>query len=249
VREASKNNEEDQAYLASVEELAESFRDTSAPEIAMRFDVVFGKGTHSLRSLFKDEQRKILELVLAPLTEESEAAHIQLYERSADLMRFLTDLHIPIPKPSRASAEFALNHHLRREFLSEEPSLERVAPLIEEARAAKIDLDVATLEYALRRRLEQMAETLSDLRSDPAPLARFHAAVELARALPFPVNLWQVQNVFYDQLRSLTRSRRMSAGEPPQDASRWAGELARVGETLLFTPEALNLVFHSTAAD
>jgi hypothetical protein len=94
-----------------------------------------------------------------------------------------------------------------------------------------------------------MAETLSDLRSDPAPLARFHAAVELARALPFPVNLWQVQNVFYDQLRSLTRSRRMSAGEPPQDASRWAGELARVGETLLFTPEALNLVFHSTAAD
>ena len=249
VRESSKNNEEDQAYLASVKELAESFRDTSAPEMAMRFDVVFGKGTHSLRSLFKDEQRKILELVLAPLTEESEAAHIQLYERSADLMRFLADLHIPIPKPSRASAEFALNHHLRREFLSEEPSLERVAPLIEEARAAKIDLDVATLEYALRRRLEQMAETLSDLRSDPGPLSRFQAAVELARALPFPVNLWQVQNVFYDQLRSLTRSRRMSAGEPPQDASRWAGELARVGETLLFTPEALNLVFHSTAAD
>jgi alpha-amylase/alpha-mannosidase (GH57 family) len=248
VREGSKNNEEEQAYLASVKELAESFRDTSAPEMAMRFDVVFGKGTHSLRSLFKDEQRKILELVLAPLTEESEAAHIQLYERSADLMRFLTDLHIPIPKPSRASAEFALNHHLRREFLSEEPSLERVAPLIEEARAANIDLDVATLEYALRRRLEQMAETLSDLRSDPGPLSRFQAAVELARALPFPVNLWQVQNVFYEQLRSLTRSRRMSAEQPP-DASRWAAELARVGETLLFTPEALNLVFHSTAAD
>jgi hypothetical protein len=107
---------------------------------------------------------------------------------------------------------------------------------------------VATLEYALRRRLEQMAETLSDLRSDPGPLSRFQAAVELARALPFPVNLWQVQNVFYEQLRSLTRSRRMSAEQPP-DASRWAAELARVGETLLFTPEALNLVFHSTAAD
>ncbi len=106
------------------------------------------------------------------------------------------------PLRSRSSAEFALNHHLRREFLSVEPTLQRVAPLIEEAKLIHVDLDVATLEYALRKRLEEMAEKLLDPRSDPRSIAHFRAAIELARALPFPVNLWQVQNLFYEQLRA-----------------------------------------------
>ena len=44
---------EDAAYLASVKELAESFRDTSAPEITLRFDEVFGKDTHSAALAFQ----------------------------------------------------------------------------------------------------------------------------------------------------------------------------------------------------
>jgi alpha-amylase/alpha-mannosidase (GH57 family) len=248
VRVAVRVTSEDAAYLASVNELTEAFRNTSASQIALLFDEAFGEDTHSLRSLFKDEQRKILDLILGPLMAEAEAAHTQLYGRNADLMRFLVDLRIPLPKTSRASAEFALNHHLRREFLSDEPHLQRIAPLIEEAKAVHVDLDVPTLEYALRKRLEQMAENLSDLQSDPRSLSRFRAAVELARALPFPVNLWQVQNLFYDQLRSLTRKSRMSAEQAPA-APKWASDLAQLGETLLFTPEALNLVFHSSATE
>ena len=240
---------EDAAYLASVKELAEAFRDASAPEITLRFGEAFGKDTHTVRSLFKDEQRKILDFIIAPLIAEAEAAHIQLYGRNADLMRFLVDLHIPLPETFRASAEFALNHHLRREFLSAEPNLQRVAPLIEEAKAIHVDLDVPTLEYALRNRLEEMAEKLLDPQSDPRSLSRFRAAVELARALPFPVNLWQVQNLFYEQLRAPARQSRTSAEHVPSAALNSSSDLAKLGETLLFTPEALHLVSHSPAAD
>ena len=58
----------------------------------------FGKIPIPCARLFKDEQRKILDLILAPLMAEAEAAHIQLYEQNADLMRFLVDLRIPLPK-------------------------------------------------------------------------------------------------------------------------------------------------------
>jgi hypothetical protein len=239
---------EDAAHQAVVSALSEALVDDNASEIVRRLDQVFGSDdTDSLRSLFKDEQRAFLEWILAPLVAEAEAAHIRLYARNADLMRFLTELQIPLPKTFRASAEFALNHHLRRELLGEGPNLQRVAPLIEEARAVNVSLDLSTLEHALRNRLEQMAEGLSDSHADPLLCRRFQAAVELARALPFPIDLWQVQNLFYEQLRVLARKSR--DGTRPASETMVAGDLAQLGETLLFTPQALDVLLHPAPAD
>jgi len=162
-------------------------------------------------------------------------------------MRFLTDLQMPLPKTFCASAEFALNHHLREAFLSDEPSLQKVAPLIEEAAAVNVGLDVPALEYALRSRLEQMADQLSASQADPMFLRRFRAAVELARSLPFPVDLWQVQNLFHEQLRVLAPS--SHAGTQPAPEPLVARELVEVGETLLFTPQALDVPGHPASSD
>jgi hypothetical protein len=155
-------------------------------------------------------------------------------------MRYLTELQIPLPKTFRASAEFALNYHLRKEFLGEEPSIQRVAPLIEEARAVNVSLDIPTLEYALRNGLE-------DSPADASLWPRFRAAVELARALPFPINLWHVQNLFYEQLRVLARKSRGGMRQTPEAIV--AGDLAQLGETLLFTPQALDVLLHPAPAD
>jgi alpha-amylase/alpha-mannosidase (GH57 family) len=237
---------EDATYAAMVEQLLEAFL-APRPEIVQRLDDLFGNDTDSLRSLFKDQQRTILKLILAPLVAEAEAAHIQLYARNANLMRFLTDLQMPLPKTFCASAEFALNHHLREAFLSDEPSLQKVAPLIEEAAAVNVGLDVPALEYALRSRLEQMADQLSASQADPMFLRRFRAAVELARSLPFPVDLWQVQNLFHEQLRVLAPS--SHAGTQPAPEPLVARELVEVGETLLFTPQALDVPGHPASSD
>jgi alpha-amylase/alpha-mannosidase (GH57 family) len=239
---------EDAAHQALVNALSEALTDDNASEIVKRLDHVFGSDdADSLRSLFKDEQRAFLEWILAPLVAEAEAAHIRLYARNADLMRFLTELGIPLPKTLRASAEFALNHQLRKEFLGEAPNRQRVAPLIEEARAVNVSLDLSTLEHALRIRLEQMAEGLSDSHADSFLRHRLQAAVELARSLPFPINLWQVQNVFYEQLRVFARKSRDATR--PASESIVAGDLAQLGETLLFTPQALDVLLHPAPAD
>jgi alpha-amylase/alpha-mannosidase (GH57 family) len=237
----------DADYLHAVNELTEAFRGAEACEIVQRVNELFGNKTDSLHSLFKDQQRKILELILSPLMVEAEDAHIRFYARNANLMRFLTDLQIPLPKTFRTSAEFALNYHLRRELLSDEPNLQRVAPLIEEAKAVNVYLDAPALQYALQNRLEQMAEKLAASPPDPRSLARFRAAVELACSLPFQVNLWQVQNLFYEQLRF--PSRKSPTGIPQEPQALFAGDFAKLGEALLFTPQALDVLLHSPAAD
>lgn len=247
VRVGVRESAEDAAYLSAVDRLKEAFYGSGAREVVEGLNEVFESETDSLHSLFKDEQRKILDLILAPLLAEAEEAHIRLYARNADLMRFLTALQIPLPKTFRASAEFALNYYLRREFLSDGPSLDRVAPLMKEAAAVQVHLDIPTLEYALRNRLEQMAGKLAASPIDPGSLLRFQAAVELARALPFPVNLWQVQNLFYEQFRFPARKQTAEIGRVPQAIS--ASDFATLGETLLFTPQALDVGLPPPAPD
>jgi hypothetical protein len=71
--------------------------------------------------------------------------------------------------------------------------------------------------------------------------------VELALALPFPVNLWQVQNLFYEQLRFPARKSPAVPQHPPHAIL--GSDLAKLGETLLFTPQALGVPPHSPAPD
>jgi hypothetical protein len=55
-------------------------------------------------------------------------------------------------------AEFALNGLLRRELEAEPMDAERVNSLLDQVRAAKVNLDSTTLEYALRKAIERLLE-------------------------------------------------------------------------------------------
>jgi hypothetical protein len=71
--------------------------------------------------------------------------------------------------------------------------------------------------------------------------------VKLAQALPFPVNLWQVQNLFFRRLRILARKSGAVRRQAPEAIV--ASDLAKLGETLLFTPQALDTLLRPAPAD
>src|SRR4030095_16387231 len=76
----------------------------------------FGESTYSLRSIFHDDQRKTLNLVMQSAIAEAEAVYRQLYETHAPMMRFIADLNVPPPRAFSMAAEFALNSSLRAAF-------------------------------------------------------------------------------------------------------------------------------------
>src|ERR1051325_3458277 len=73
-------------------------------------------GSYSLRSIFHDDQRKILGIIMKSTLSEAEAVYRQLYETHAPMMRFVSDLRAPLPKAFSMAAEFALNSSLRAAF-------------------------------------------------------------------------------------------------------------------------------------
>jgi hypothetical protein len=173
-----------------------AFSRADAPGVLRILDKVFGQ-TYSLQSLFKDEQRAILNQILGSTLAEAEAAYRQVYEHNAPLMRYLGEMNTPLPKEMQNAAEYALNGILRRSF--EEPDMDfpRLKAIVEDAQRAGIELDTTTLEFTLRRTLESVTARLQERPFDAALVTQLTQLVEFVRGLPFPVNLWNVQNACY----------------------------------------------------
>ena len=69
-----------------------------------------------------------------------------------------------------------------------------------EAAASQINLDVATLEFVIRKRLEKEAEQVAPHLDKLENVRKLRQFVDLIRSLPFPVNLWETENILYGPL-------------------------------------------------
>ncbi|HXG31383.1 MAG TPA: DUF3536 domain-containing protein [Thermodesulfobacteriota bacterium] len=221
----------DGVYNSTVQELSETFNRADFPEVIRLFDKHFGDSTYSLRSLFRDEQRKVLGLLIKSTLEEAEAIYRQLYERTAPMIRFMSGLGIPTPRVFYSTAEFVLNSGLRRAFEGE-VDIDRIKALLEEARLEGITLDTDTLEYSLRGNIERMA---SGFLANPADLSLFEkleAAINLLPSLPFTVNLWKVQNYYFEMLKSVYPRFREKAEDGDENAKIWVDRFHSLGDKL-----------------
>ncbi len=220
------------AYRGFIHEAADPFSRGDFPEVIRIMDRRFGESNYSIRSLFQDEQRKILGLILASSLTASETLCRQIYERNAALMRLLTDLHIPLPKAFYAAAEIVLNANLRKALEGEELDIERIGALLAAAKAEGVALDTATLEFAYRRNIERMAEEFAARSTDLALLQRLEAAAGLRERLPFPVDVWKAQNLYYAVLQKIYPHHRSRAERGDRESQIWTGRFLALGEKL-----------------
>ena len=194
-----------QAYLEAVKELSEAFNRADVAESLRLLDKYFDGAQYTLKSLFRDEQRRIVGHILESTLTEVEANYRQVYESDAPLLRFLSELHIPRPKVLHATAEFVLNSSLRHAFEADELDLGAIAALMDAAARDEITLDTAGLSYVLKRRLASLSDLLAANPAEPMAFAQFEVAVRLARSLPFEIDLWHAQNVCYRVLQDICR--------------------------------------------
>ena len=191
----------------------------------------FGESNYSLRSLFRDEQRKVLEQILTASLGEAEALYRQIYERRAPMMRFLTNLHIPLPKVFSAAAELVLNHYLRQALQREEVDAERVNALLESAKLEGVPLDTTTLEFAYRHKLERLTERLI-VSPTVDLLQQLDSAVSLIHALPFRVDLWKIQNSYYRLLENIYPNMQRQKEQGDRAAQAWVNAFKALGRKL-----------------
>jgi alpha-amylase/alpha-mannosidase (GH57 family) len=220
-----------EGYAALKQEVVEPFQRADFAEVIRIFDRRFGESNYSVSSLFRDEQRKVVDVILASSLREAETLYHQIYERRAPMMRFLTNLHIPLPKAWGAAAEFVLNGHLRAALEQEDINPDLVRSLLQATTQEGVSVDAATLEFAFRLNLERLAERLS---ADPteACLKQLQNATSVFQFLPFAVDLWRVQNIYYGLFKNLYPKMRQAESRGDDAAKAWLETFSALGRQL-----------------
>jgi alpha-amylase/alpha-mannosidase (GH57 family) len=221
------------AYRTMVEQVTEAFSRGDLPDVIRLLDKHFLELTYSLKSLFRDEQRKITDLILESTLAEAEAAYRELYDHHALLMRFLVDAGVPLPRAFHTAAEFILNLDLCRALEEEEPDVDQIGGILEAAGAWQIEVDAAGLGYALQQTIERVAEELRVRPTELSVLERLETVVSLARFLPFEVSLWKAQNVYYDMLQTVYREFQGRAQKDDEASQEWLRHFISLGDGLL----------------
>jgi alpha-amylase/alpha-mannosidase (GH57 family) len=225
--------EREENHSALKAELIDPFNRADFPQVIRILDREFGESTYSLRSIFHDDQRKILNGILRSTLSDAEAVYRQMYERHAPMMRFVADLRIPLPRPFSIAAEFALNSSLRTAFEDiENLDFTRINTLLEEARVQGVSLDGATLGFALRKTLKRLSEQLLEDSGNFELMKKFEAAAGLARFLPFEVNIWRAQNNYYQMLQRVYPEQAEKAMRGGAAAHQWLKYFVALGKDL-----------------
>jgi alpha-amylase/alpha-mannosidase (GH57 family) len=220
---------DEHTYADTFRKLTEEFGRADLGAVLLSLGRHFAGNAYSLKSLFRDEQRRIVRQILGSVLREAEASYRGIYESHAPLMRFLADLHMPPPGVLRRTAEFVINNNLRLALQADELDFERITSLLEDARRDGIALDAAGLGYALRKRMDRILERLASSPDDVNQLREIAAAVRLARSLSFDVDLWKVQNLYWQLLQTLYPKRRVAADPAARE---WAVEFSALGAQL-----------------
>jgi hypothetical protein len=195
-------------------------------------DGYFSDVPYSLKSLFRDEQRRVLDLVLASTLHESEDEFREMFWHSSPLMRFLKDLGTPPPKAFSAVADLVLNADLRRALNDPEAHPDEVRRLIAQAHDLGVHLEAETLSYAVKASLGRRVDLLREQPEDPHRLEEVESMVGLIRTLPFPVDLWLAQNRYYEILQSTYPKLRDQAEAGKKGAKEWVERFRALGEGL-----------------
>ncbi|HLI30436.1 MAG TPA: DUF3536 domain-containing protein [Terriglobia bacterium] len=225
---------EQEAFAQLANDLQKAFSEQKWAELIHIVETTFEGEAYNLTTLFKDEQRVILNQIVESEWVEAESAFDSLYPHLIAILRILARIGAPpiLPRAFHAAAEFALNTKLRRAVESKPMNFDQIRSLVADAEGAKVDLDVPTIEYALRMNLEQLAERLQVNFSDINRLQQLDDAAGLIKSLPFEVNLWKVQNITYELLQTAYREFQKRADGGDQDAKVWVEQYKTLAEKL-----------------
>ncbi len=219
-------------------ELEGAFHIADFPQMIRLLDQHFGNSPYSLKSLFKDEQRRILNEILASAREDLESRFRMITDRYAPLMKFLQGAGAPLPAGLQVAWDLTLHSNLRQQFTNGHTDLPQLRQLVTDAQLRGTDVLNADISYAVKARMEKSIRKIAQQPEDIEAVRELEEIASLMMPLPIGLNLAEVQNVYW-HLKQTVFPELRRRGQTDESARASLQELLTLGERLGFAPGAL----------
>lgn len=225
-----------ETYARMVREFKEAFLRADITQLYRLFAEFFQGPSFDMSSLFRDQQSVILSKMLESTMTEVESLSHQLYHRNASLIRYLMGLQLDLPNTLRGVIHWVLLTQIQKSMESERLDRRNLQLLMQEAKLLGVALDQPQIALGLQEGLVKLSLAWQKTPLDIKLLERLQDVIHWVSSLPFHVDLYRIQNIFYRmhaQLLPVYYSRRNS--QDPEEKN-WSGFFATLNNDLQFQP-------------
>ena len=219
-------------FNRNLKTVRKAFDEGNFSEVISCLEQYFGKTTYSLKSLSKNEQKKIFDEILTSTFEENEQIYYQLYESNRQLNKYLTEQEISPPKIFGAIVETVLNARLLKEINCQDPDIALIERMLCEVDSQSVSLDLEMLSDAFKGGIELLTQKIVETPKDLVMLESFENIVRLLVSLSFPINLWKTQNLCYQLMNKVYREIYDKASDSDASSKQWIKRFDALAATL-----------------
>jgi hypothetical protein len=187
------------AYARMKADLLGRYERHSMADMVRGLDEHFPRETFSLRDLFLEDRRRVLDQVVRAVLLRHEETYHRIWEESRALVHYMREVDAPLPEVFRLTARHVMEERVAADLATlatPGPLPPRVFELLDEARALGLTLDLDVVRTTMR---EVIHRTISSLRADASPslIAAALALIEDAQRAGIRIGRWSAQNDFF----------------------------------------------------
>lgn len=193
----------------------------------------FGPEKFSIDHLFKDEKRKILNLIAEKSLSQIDRDFRNIYADNYQLMAGIARNDMPVPEVWRHAAQFILNHDLLCYFEEEPFRIRELKRLAFEMK--NWDLSITNESRLLLTISERIYREVKVLEMPETPLRRLEKLIqvlEIIREMNIQPDIWKSQNKYFALVKGYKN------GEWVFSSPEWQQAFFKLGGLLSFRPES-----------
>lgn len=186
----------------------------------------FGPDKYTLWHLFKDEKRKVLDMITQQSMTELEETLRRVYNRDYPLVNALAHNNIPIPKAYTTTFEYILNADLIKSFQTEKINIKKIEHVMGELAAWELTItDPDRVARLAGDSIVKELRRISAERSNLKRIERLNRLFPLLRKFNLEPNLHKSQNLYFEISRG-------EGIETLSSKSEWVNQFKLLGENL-----------------
>lgn len=184
--------------------LIKTFALNPITEIIRTLDEKFGKEYFTLKDIFIEERKKILQILLKDQLEKFGNTYKEMYDQGKGSIYHMQNLGLEIPKEFKISAEYALSHRYNdllagSDGFVEDPIVQQIKDINYEAKRMNIDIDKTPSNKNFAKRIITNLNRLTksfEIQQADTIIELF----EMVEKLDLQIDISEAQNIYYNKI-------------------------------------------------
>ncbi|MCK4994737.1 MAG: DUF3536 domain-containing protein [Candidatus Omnitrophica bacterium] len=219
----------DEVFAKMCIEARDAFGKSDVSLVISLLDKYFNGHDISLWYVLRDEQRRILQQMLAVTLEEIETSFRQINEHHYPIMQAMKQINIPLPHVLLSTFSFMFNADIRNELEADDVDIKRIVALVKESKRWSLNIDKATLGFVASGKISRLMSQIKDNPQDLALIKKMENLFKVLRPLELQMRIWEAQNIYFSVKKEFYDVMKGKAKQEDKFAKKWVSNFKALG--------------------